>query len=105
MNEGEIRLDRWPSKKAPDEARILEIFSAEELAPYRWSNGPGDEYGAHSHPYRKIVFVVRGTIEFRVAMQREPIELRAGDRLELPANMRHAATVGSGGVVCLEAHC
>jgi len=32
------------------------------------------------------------------------LALKAGDRLDLPANIVHDAIVGPQGVVCLEAH-
>ncbi|MGD2040785.1 MAG: cupin domain-containing protein [Anaerolineae bacterium] len=89
-------------EEAPSEADLRRTLDEEGLAPYRWSNGPGDVYGAHTHPYHKVIYVVRGSITFGLPGQR--IELQAGDRLELPGETRHDAVVGPDGVVCLEAH-
>jgi quercetin dioxygenase-like cupin family protein len=77
-------------------------LAEEDLEAYRWSNGPGDEYAAHDHPYDKVIYVVSGSILFRVPG--EQLELQAGDRLDLPRGTRHDAVVGPEGVVCLEAH-
>ena len=68
---------------------------------YRWSNGPGFEYAVHRHPYRKILYVERGSISFTPTGE-AAISMRAGDRLELPAGTPHGAIVGNEGVVCWE---
>jgi quercetin dioxygenase-like cupin family protein len=77
----------------------------EGLAPYRWSNGPGDVYPAHTHGYDKIIYVVYGSITFRLPDTGDAVSLGPGDRLDLPADTSHNAIVGDAGVTCLEAHC
>jgi len=80
---------------------------AEGLDPGRWSNGPGDRYGAHEHDYDKVIVVERGSIRFRVGREgstTDALDLSPGDRLELPAGTTHDALVGADGVGCLEAH-
>lgn len=79
-------------------------MAEEGLEPYRWSNGPGDVYGAHSHPYHKVIYVVQGSIKFGLPDSGDAVMLHTGDRLELPAEVSHDAVVGPEGVVCLEAH-
>ncbi len=76
----------------------------EGLDPAAWSNGPGDRYGAHDHPYDKVIVVERGSIRFGLPATGEAVDLEIGDRLELPAATRHDAVVGRDGVACLEAH-
>ena len=85
----------------PDHAARLR---AEGLSPGRWSNGPGDRYGAHEHGYDKVIVVDQGSITFGLPQDGRSIDLGEGDRLELPAGTRHDAVVGERGVVCLEAH-
>ena len=78
----------------------------EGLAPYSWSNGPGDNYAVHSHTYEKVLYCVRGSIRFELPDQPESsrsIDLAAGDCMILPAHTRHSARVGQQGVTCLEA--
>jgi quercetin dioxygenase-like cupin family protein len=77
---------------------------SEGLDPGRWSNGPGDRYGAHAHEYDKVIVVASGSIAFGLPGSGRSIALDAGDRLELPAGTEHDAVVGSSGVSCLEAH-
>ncbi len=68
---------------------------------YQWRNEPGAVYAVHDHPYRKILYVVQGSITFTPA-GKPAIVMKAGDRLELPAGTPHGAIVGEEGVVCWE---
>ena len=87
---------------SPDsyEARLR----AEGLQPSTWGNGPGDRYGDHAHDYDKVLVATRGSIVFHLTDAGTDVELREGERLDLPARTRHAASVGPNGVSCLEAH-
>lgn len=87
-----------------DEAGLRERLRAGGLAAASWSNGPGDVYAAHDHPYDKVLVCVRGGITFHLDGIGRDVALDPGDRLDLPAATGHAATVGSAGVTCLEAH-
>ena len=76
----------------------------EGLSASGWGNAPGDRYAAHSHAYDKVLVATNGSITFHLTDLGRDIELHEGERLELPANTAHAATVGGAGVSCLEAH-
>jgi quercetin dioxygenase-like cupin family protein len=78
-----------------------ERIRAEARDVYEWSNGPGDRYGEHAHPYTKLLYCTRGSIVFRTADGRT-LSLRAGDRLVLPAGTPHSAVVGPEGCACIE---
>ncbi len=67
-----------------------------------WANPPRDTYGRHSHPYRKILCCLEGSITFHTP--EADVDLTPGDRLDLPAGTPHSATVGPAGVRCAEAH-
>ena len=69
---------------------------------YSWSNGPGDQYGAHSHGYEKVLYCVEGSITFTLDAEGRSIELKAGDRMVLPARTIHSAVVGPAGCTCIE---
>jgi quercetin dioxygenase-like cupin family protein len=79
-------------------------LAAEGLDASSWSNGPGDRYAVHAHGYDKVIVAVEGSITFVLPGSATEIELRAGDRLDLPAGVAHGAVVGGAGVECLEAH-
>lgn len=85
-------------------ARVSEQLAAEGLEAFGWSNAPGDRYAAHAHGYDKVIVAASGSIVFQLPDLCRDIALTTGDRLELPAETRHAAVVGPDGVACLEAH-
>jgi quercetin dioxygenase-like cupin family protein len=94
----------WDRPTPPTEADIHARYNAEDLQPYAWSNKPGDKYIAHTHAFHKVLYVVRGSITFGLPDTGESFTLHPGDRLDLPAGVRHNATVGPEGVLCLEGH-
>ena len=94
----------WANTVPPTESKLIKLCAEESLSPYQWSNGPHDAYSAHKHSYDKVIYVVRGSITFGLPEEGRKILLKAGDRLDLPANTVHDAVVGPQGVVCLEAH-
>ena len=100
----EARVTRWSGPAAPTEQALRLLLDGEGLQPYSWSNGPFDRYAPHSHDYDKVIYVVRGTITFGLPQSGKSLELKAGDRLDLPCGTVHDALVGEEGVVCLEAH-
>ena len=76
-------------------------MAAEGLAAHLWSNGAGFRYGEHTHSYNKVLYCVAGSITFHTPDGKH--HLLPGDRLDLAAGTRHAATVGPSGVTCIEA--
>ena len=81
---------------------LMERLRAEATGCYSWSNGPGDRYGAHDHPYEKVLYCVEGAIDFKLEESGRTIALRAGDRMVLPARTVHSAVVGREGCTCIE---
>jgi uncharacterized protein YjlB len=100
-----LHITPWKESTSPTESTLREILTREGLDFYAWSNGPFDIYAPHSHPYDKVIYVVRGSITFQLIELGIWHKLNTGDRLDLPAGIVHAAEVGADGVVCLEAHC
>jgi quercetin dioxygenase-like cupin family protein len=96
------RIDKARAQAAPDREQIEAIFEREGLHPYAWGNEPGDRYGWHTHGHRKVLYCVSGSIVFHTREEGD-LALEPGDRLEVDAGTEHAATVGSDGVLCLEA--
>lgn len=78
-----------------------EWFRHQGLTPRWWGNAPGDTYGRHDHPYRKVLFCAEGSIVFHT--DEGDLELGPGDRLDIEPQTPHAATVGPEGVTCVEA--
>lgn len=101
-----MQVIRWQGAEPPQEQELRSKMQKEGLAPYAWSNGPGDTYAVHSHSYEKVLYCVRGSIRFVLPDKPESsraIDLAAGDCMILPAHTRHSAYVGPKGVTCLEA--
>lgn len=82
-------------------AEIESWFRDQGLVSHAWSNAPGDTYAQHEHRYHKTLVCVSGSITFHTPG--EDLPLQAGDRMELPPDTAHAATVGPEGVTCIEA--
>lgn len=99
-----LTIQRWEKAEPPDENALRELFRREGLSPYIWFNAPGDTYAAHSYSYDKVIYVVSGSITWILPEMNQEIETHAGDRLNLPRGVVHAARVGPHGVTCLEAH-
>ena len=97
-------LTPWAGQPSPTESTLMQLCVNEGLSPYQWSSGPHDVYSAHTHSFDKVIYVVQGSITFGLPELGKQITLKAGDRLDLPANTVHNALVGPQGVVCLEAH-
>jgi mannose-6-phosphate isomerase-like protein (cupin superfamily) len=77
------------------------LFREEGLSPRWWSNGPGDTYDWHDHPYHKVLYCSEGGIVFH--LRDGDVEMGPGDRLDIEPGTEHAATVGPSGVTCVEA--
>jgi quercetin dioxygenase-like cupin family protein len=98
------RVTPWADSAPPTQSALWKRMTDEGLSPYTWSNGPHDVYSPHLHSYDKVIYVVQGSITFGLPELGGKLSLRAGDRLDLPANTVHDAVVGPQGVICLEAH-
>jgi len=100
----ELKVIPWAAQTVPAEEELREELENEQLKVYNWSNDPDDVYAGHTHGYHKIIYVVSGSINFDFPTRHQSFTLRPGDRLEVPAGVRHSAVVGPEGVTCLEAH-
>ena len=98
-------ITHWPvDRPVPDERALRAILSSQNMAPFAWGNPPHDHFAEHAHGYHKVLYCLNGSIDFLVPEFDAVYTLRPGDRLDLPAHLRHSARVGPIGVVCLEAH-
>lgn len=100
----ELKVTPWHHETPPTEEELRTSLEDQQLKVYHWSNAPEDVYASHTHGYHKVICVVKGSIRFDFPTRHETLNLKAGDRLDLPAGIRHSAIVGPEGVICLEAH-
>jgi quercetin dioxygenase-like cupin family protein len=94
----------WDRAEPPTTASVARRLRGAGVEPSAWSNGPGDRYGVHEHPYTKLLVCAAGSITFLVGPAAEPVELLPGDGFILPPGTPHAAIVGPAGCTCLEGH-
>ena len=85
----------------PDAGAIEAALRREARDVYGWSNAAADTSGEHEHGYAKLLFCVRGSIDFLLS-DGSRVAMRPGDRLVLPPRTRHAAVVGPDGCACIE---
>jgi mannose-6-phosphate isomerase-like protein (cupin superfamily) len=81
---------------------LMQKLQREASSCYSWSNGPLDRYAPHSHSYEKVLYCVEGSITFVLEQEHRELELKAGDRMVLPAGTVHSALVGGSGCTCIE---
>ncbi len=62
---------------------------------YEWSDAPGTTYPEHQHQDKVVLFITEGSLELTMGGQTH--ELRPGDRLDIPPETPHLATVGPEG--------
>jgi hypothetical protein len=98
------RVTHWGAANPPTEELLKEIMTKQGLHPVSWSNGPNDTYSPRKHKYLRIIYVARGSITFIMPILNMRLELKVGDRLELPAGTVHRVEIGKEGVVCVEGH-
>lgn len=101
----DVKTTLWSGDNPPDEKAIRALLELESKQIELWSNASGDRYPVHSHEFHKVVYCVEGSIWFMITDERDrEVELNPGDRIDIPAGVRHSAIAGMDGVTCLEAH-
>ncbi len=98
-----VRVIRWSGGQHPTLSTITRQMQKEGLRPYTWDNTPNHRYAVRSHGYLKVLYVIAGTLEITLPDSNQSVKLRSGDRVEIPAGIRHGAIVGSHGAQCVEA--
>jgi uncharacterized protein YjlB len=99
-----VRIIRWTGGTNPTLSNITRQMRSEGLRPYAWENTPNYRYAVRSHGYLKIMYVTEGTVEILLPdINPQRVRLRAGDRIEIPAGIRHGVIVGPSGAKCIEA--
>jgi quercetin dioxygenase-like cupin family protein len=94
---------RLPAGVTADAASVGRFLRDADVAPYAWSNAPGDRYAPHEHGYTKLLMCAAGSITFELDGGAS-VELQPGDGFVLPPGTRHGAVVGPSGCTCLEGH-
>lgn len=88
----------WPGVTRTDLQRHDLSAPGREVVQATISIAPGVTAPDHSHPGEEIIYVLRGTFEYRVAGK--PVRLERGGVLFIPAGTIHSAkNIGRGDAV------
>jgi quercetin dioxygenase-like cupin family protein len=103
IEQSAVRVTRWSGGQHPTVSTITRHMQKEGLRPYQWDDTPNHRYAVRSHGYNKVVYVIEGSLEITLPDSNQMVRLRPGDKIEIPAGVRHGAIVGSAGAKCVEA--
>ena len=84
-----LAITRWSGEHAPLQSNLVDALKAEGLVAYVEDSEPSCRFEAHQHPNDEVLVVVSGELTFGVG-DKEWV-LKAGDRLDLPAETPHWA--------------
>ena len=98
-----VRITRWQGGQHPSLPAITQIMQDEGLRPYMWINAANHRYAVRTHGYDKVLYVVEGAVDVTLPDSNQQVHLRRGDRIDIPAGVRHGTIVGSSGAKCIEA--
>lgn len=93
---------RWQAKLVPNKEQIIDIFKTEGLDPLEEILNPSNKIKDHRHPFDEVRMIVSGALFMNISGTQ--ILLRAGDRIEIPANTKHSKQVdGNEDCICVVA--
>ena len=98
-----VQVKRWTGGQHPTRSVITRMMKKEGLRPYGWNNTPNYRYAVRSHNYDKVLYVISGSLELTLPDTNQRTIIKTGDRVDIPAGVRHGTNVGSTGVECVEA--
>jgi quercetin dioxygenase-like cupin family protein len=85
----------WDGDGQPVRSRLEEVLLEDGFDPFAWVDEPGKLYSAHTHEHDESIWIIRGSMQFRVGDKM--FDLRPGDRLLLPRGSQHEAKAGPDG--------
>jgi quercetin dioxygenase-like cupin family protein len=81
-------IHRWQAEVLPAPIQFKMLLEREGLDPFVEEFPAGLKVNEHRHPFTEVRYVVAGELLFNVAGNQ--VLLRAGDRIEVPANTKHS---------------
>ena len=83
-------LAQLPGVKRTDLQRHNINISGYETIQARIDLEPGSAVGMHSHPGEEVIYVLEGIFEYQIEGE-QPVMLKAGEVLFIPAGKNHSA--------------
>lgn len=99
MSAMELRHVPWQGDGDPGEDSLRRRLEAEGFEVHAWRDPADRIYGEHRHACDESLWIVRGSMRFRIGDQ--DYALGPGERLDLPAQIVHQAIAGPDGVTYL----
>ena len=93
---------RWQASIPPSKEQIKMILVAEGLEPLEESISKGEKHAEKKHPFGEVRYVAEGELLLNVAGTQ--LLLRAGDRIEIPANTKHSYSVNNESALTYFSH-
>lgn len=103
IKQSSVRVTHWQNSQHPSMSVVTREMKKEGLRPYMWENMPNHRYAVRTHGYDKVMYVVEGSVEITLPDFNQRMLLRPGDRVEIPAGVRHGTNIGLSGAKCVEA--
>lgn len=99
----QVEITRWQGSQNPSVSAITRLMNKEGLIPYDWRGTPNSRQAVRSNNYHRIIYVTAGALDVVLPDVNQSAKLRVGDRIAIPAGIRHGLIAGHTGVECLEA--
>lgn len=93
---------RWQADPPPSSEQIKMILQLEGLEPQEELFLKSERYIEKRHPFGEVRYVASGELLLKVAGTQ--LLLRAGDRIEIPANTKHSYAVNIDKTVTYYSH-
>lgn len=97
-------IRRWAGGQHASKSGVAKILEGEGLRPFTWQNPPNFVYPVRTHGYVKTLVVLSGSLDVTFPDLNIAYTLIQGDRIDVPAGLRHGVNVGKRGVDCMEAN-
>jgi len=91
-------ITRWLAPLSPNQENAQKLLKSEGLDPFIENYTPQQKVAEHKHPFCEVRMVIEGELLFNVSGNQ--FLLRSGDKVEIPANTRHAH-IAQGSTPCL----
>ena len=80
-------ISRWQAPTIPSREQIMMLLDIEGLEGIEEKFAAGDKILEHRHPFTEVRVLIQGELLFNVSGNQ--FLIRAGDRIEIPANTKH----------------
>lgn len=83
-----MKITRWQAPVCPSKEQAKLLLELEGLEAFEENFDSKMKVQEHRHPFTEIRIVISGELLFNIAGNQ--FLMRAGDRVEIPANTRHS---------------